>query len=302
MNDKVRMAVTLLPVILVPLFSERKRIKKHPDMQNLGSAADSACTTAKDKGTNAAKAVRNAGASTYHTGKSAAQTVSGKISDKRHEHAYKKNIRTYQKNVKEEHSLLKQFEKEKKKHRARRLKNESDVSIPKIMQPHSEPDNDEEMKSIPGSEVLQIAPPDEHEQARLVPATTEMPDDNISVAAGYAKNKQESEDITMKRNEDMTQNTGPYIEEKIKGHEFPGLESGELHKQHKHALDSKNDANIEVKETKQNDSLFEKHRKMHEDHITVIGRKSGANNELNPSRKQKKLEKKMHSHRDKNYS
>ena len=100
----------------------------------------------------------------------------------------------------------------------------------------------------------------------------------------------------------MAQNTRPYIEEKIKGHELPGLESGELHKKHKHALDSKNDANIEVKETKQNDSLFEKHRKMQEDHITVIGRKSGTNSELNPSRKQKKLEKKMNRHRDKNYS
>src|SRR5699024_7531840 len=108
-----------------------KRIKEHPDMQNLGSAADSAYTTAKDKSINTAEAVRNAGASTYHTGKSAAQTVSGKISDKRHEHAYKKNIRTYQKNVKQAHSLLKQFEKEKEQHRARRLKKESNADVPK---------------------------------------------------------------------------------------------------------------------------------------------------------------------------
>lgn len=364
MNDKVRIAVTLLPVILVPLFSERKRIKKHPDMQKLGTATDSVYSTAKDKSANAVNTVRNAGSSTFHTGKSAAQTVSSKVSDKRHERAYKKDIKTYQDSIKQEQSLSKQFEKEKKKHRAKRLKEESGIKIPEIMLSHSEPDNKEKTDLMSADEeLLPIASSNEDDEARLAITTTDEPGDNdsgdSSVHAEDMTDNYDAENITVKSSENMTKNINPYteekvqelespeyesgelhkqqrealdsknaadstvdeenitvkgtdnmtkslnpdIEEKVHGYEFPGYESGELHKQHKKALDSKSgDAKITVEETEKDDSLFGRHREFQEDHIASIGRKSGIESAMSKSKKQKKIEKKINRHLDKNYS
>src|SRR5699024_11793068 len=80
---------------------------------------------------------------TYNTGKSAVSTLGGAISDRRREAAYKKEMKSYQKSVKEEDSLLRQIEKEKEKHRKKRLSDKTDVKVPKIMQSHNQPDNDE---------------------------------------------------------------------------------------------------------------------------------------------------------------
>ncbi|WP_411843448.1 hypothetical protein [Salinicoccus sp. HZC-1] len=182
MNDKVRMAVTLLPVLLVPLFNERNRIKEHPDVQKLGTASNAVYGTAKDKGTHAARAVKNASTSTYHTGKSAVSTVSGVISDKRQETAYKKDIKSYQKSVKEEDALLRQFEKEKEKHRKNRLSDQSKVKVPKIMQSHTQPDNEDksDLMTVESDHLGTSAPEPE------VYAGKKSNPDNYGIAAEYS--------------------------------------------------------------------------------------------------------------------
>lgn len=319
MNDKVRMAVTLLPVILVPLFNERNRIKEHPDMQKLGSASTTVYTTAKDKGTNAARAVKNAGTTTYNTSKSAVTTVSGVISDKRQETAYKKDIKAYQKSLKKEDSLLKQFEKEKEKHRKKRLSDKTDVKVPKIMQSHSQPDNDEksELMTVESDHIETPAPdPEIYAEKKSVP-------DNYGIAAAYYEDQsnnrssldnedEERLDLddenyddnnnTDKGMEDMPVSINSYIEEKVKGHPEESFESGDLHKKHKQALDPRGTTNAKAPQVEKEDSLFNKHRELQEQQVTEHGRKTGLESAMTKSKYQQKLEKKINKHIDKHHS
>src|SRR5699024_10077354 len=176
MNDKVRMAVTLLPVILVPLFNERNRIKEHPDMQKIGSASADVYHTAKDRGTTAALAVKSAGSTTYNTGKSAVSTLGGAISDRRREAAYKKEMKSYQKSVKEEKSLLRQFQKKKKKHSKKNI------------QSHKHPENDEKSDLMTvGSEHVEAFTPDPE-----VFAEKKSLPDNYGIAKSYQEDQSDS--------------------------------------------------------------------------------------------------------------
>lgn len=324
MNDKVRMAVTLLPVILVPLFNERNRIKEHPDMQKIGSASADVYHTAKDRGTTAALAVKSAGSTTYNTGKSAVSTLGGAISDRRREAAYKKEMKSYQKSVKEEDSLLRQFEKEKEKHRKKRLSDKTDVKVPKIMQSHNQPDNDEKSDLMTvGSEHVEAFSPDPE-----VFAEKKSLPDNYGIAKSYQEDQSDSrssltesddarlgldsrehseenyneENNTGKGMGSVTNSINPYIEEKVKGHPEENYESGALHKKHKRALDPRGTSYSNVPQTEPEDSLFNRHRAMQEQKVTEHGRKTGVASAMSKSKYQQKLDKKIDRHLNKHHS
>lgn len=319
MNDKVRMAVTLLPVLLVPLFNERNRIKEHPDMKRLGSASTTVYNTAKDKGSTAAHAVKTAGTSTYNTSRSAVSTVGGAISDKRQESAYKKEMKSYQKSLKQEDSLLKQFEKEKEKHRKKRLSDKSGVKVPKIMQSHTQPDNEEKsgLMTVHDEHVETSTPdPEVYAEKKSLP-------DNYGIAAAYYEDQSDNRASLDEDNEDrldldeetgsddnntdkgmdsMTQSINPYIEEKVKGHPEESYENGKLFKKHKQALDPRGTSYAKTPQNEKDDSLFSRHREMQEQNVSAIGRKTGVESAMSKSKHQKKLEKKINRHLDKHHS
>ncbi|WP_017547825.1 hypothetical protein [Salinicoccus carnicancri] len=324
MNDKVRMAVTLLPVILVPLFNERNRIKEHPDIQKIGSASADAYHTAKDSGTTAARAVKNAGTNTYNTGKSAISTVGGAISDRRRMTAYKKEMKSYSKSVKEEDSLLRKFEKEKEKHRRKRLSDSAEIKVPKIMQSHSQPDNDEksDLMTVDSEHVKAFSPdPGVYAEKKSLP-------DNYGIARSYEAAHPESRSSLSKHDEErlgldnseyseenyieenntekgmgsMTDSINPYIEEKVKGHPEESYESGALHREHKQALDPRGTSYNKVQQTEAENSLFNRHRAMQEQKVTEHGRKTGLDSAMSRSKYQQKLDRKIDRHLDKHHS
>ena len=323
MNEKVRMAVTLLPVILVPLFNERNRIKDHPDMQRIGSASADVYHTAKDTGTTAARAVKNAGTSTYNTGKSAVSTVGGAISDRRRTTAYKKEMKSYRKSVKEEDSLLRQFEKEKEKHRRKRLSDSAAIKVPKIMQSHSQPDNDEKSDlmtvdsehaeaSSPGPRIHaeKKSSPDNYGTARFY--EEDHPESRSSLgereerpgldSRGYSEEIYNEENNTEKGMGSMTNSINPYIEEKVKGHPEENYESGALHRKHKQALDPRGTSYNKASQTEPENSLFNRHRAMQEQKVTEHGRKTGIEGAMSRSKYQQKLDRKIDRHLDKHHS
>ena len=321
MNDKVKMAATLLPVILVPLFNERKRIKKHPDVQKIGEASTTVYHAAKDKGSSAAESVKNAGASTYQTGKSAVSKVEGAIADKRMKQAYKKDQKQYEQSLKQEESLLKQFEKEKEKHRKDRLKEQTEdrISVPKILQSGSEEQNEDKSQSMTVSDDYRdtdIPSPETQAEKKSNP-------DNYGIAAEYdadqshnraslsqddeerldMETREETEDQNddeQERLDNMNQNMNHWIDKKVKGHDEDTYENGKLFTEHKNALDPRN-SETRNEDAEQDSSLFNRHRALHESQISSIGRRTGEAGAVKKSRKQKKLEKKINKHRKKQY-
>src|SRR5699024_493989 len=92
------------------------------------------------------------------------------------------------KSVKEEDSLLRQFEKEKEKHRKKRLSDKTDVKVPKIMQSHNQRDNDEKSDLMTvGSEHVEAFSPDPE-----VFAEKKSLPDNYGIAQSYQEDQSAS--------------------------------------------------------------------------------------------------------------
>ncbi|CAM2859412.1 hypothetical protein [Salinicoccus roseus] len=321
MNDKVKMAATLLPVILVPLFNERKRIKKHPDVQKIGEASTTVYHAAKDKGSSAAESVKNAGTSTYQTGKSAVSKVGGAVTDKRMKHTYKKDQKQYEQSLKQEESLLKQFEKEKEKHRKDRLKEqtESRISVPKMLQSGPEEKNGDKSQSMtvsddhrepdavsPEAQAEKKSNPDNYgiaveydtDQSRNRASLSEDDEERLAMDTSEETGAQNNDEH--ERLDNMNQNINHWIDKKVKGHDEDTYENGELFTEHKNVLDPRN-AETRNENTEQDNSLFNQHRALHESQVSSIGRRTGEAGAVKKSRKQKKLEKKINKHRKKQY-
>ena len=49
MNDKVKLLVNTLPLIIVPLITERKKFKEHPDVKNITGKTLDVSHKVKDK-------------------------------------------------------------------------------------------------------------------------------------------------------------------------------------------------------------------------------------------------------------
>src|SRR5699024_12470487 len=50
MNKNIKTLLNVLPIILIPLFTERKNIKEHPDIERLGRFSSNTYHNVKDKG------------------------------------------------------------------------------------------------------------------------------------------------------------------------------------------------------------------------------------------------------------
>lgn len=323
MNDKVKKAVTLLPVVLVPLFNERNRIKKHPDVQKISKTSNTLYHSAKDKSTSAAQTVKSAGTSTYQTGRSAISKVGDAVADRRTEHTYKKEQKQYQKSLQQEESLLKQFEKDKEKHRKQRLKEQaqSAIPVPRIMQSGSEtsdnedrshamtiddayrasefvaPETKAEMKSNPDNQG--IATEYTGEQANNRASLTEADEKRLDISDGTPDKPKDNDE--QEKFDHMEQNINYWIDKKVKGHEQDEYKNGELFTKHKNRLDPKHAVTVR-KETEQEDSLFNRHRSLHETRVSASGRKTGEPSTMTKSKRQKKLEKKIEKHKKKQYN
>ncbi|MCG1010235.1 hypothetical protein J4760_09390 [Salinicoccus sp. ID82-1] len=322
MNDKVKKAVTLLPVVLVPLFNERNRIKKHPDVQKVSATSSTIYHSAKDKSVSAAQSVKSASTTTYRTGRTAITKVGDAVADRRVHHTYKKEQKQYQKNLQQEEALLKKFEKEKEKHRKERLKEQSSIPVPKILQAESDQmdDNDDKSKAMTIDDAYR-GPENETPETKAEMKTNP---DNYGIATEYSEDQEnnrssltdddekrldidaEMTDGTEDNNEQerfdhMDQNINYWIDKKVKGHESDGYENGDLFTKHKNKLDPKHAVSVK-KETAQEDSLFNRHRGLQETRVSARGRKTGEPGAVTKSRRQKKLEKKIEKHKKKQYN
>lgn len=327
MNEKVKKAVTLLPVILVPLLNERKRIKQHPDVQKLEEKSSHAYHAAKDKSANALDTVKNAGTTTYTTGKTVLSKVSGAIDEKRSERLYTKEIKQYEDSLKEAEALEVRFQKDKEKHRKSRLKEFQKSEVPKIMQSQDEPndglsyDSGEEdpvtpeiktdMKSNPDNYGVALSYEDNQPSSRLI-ADEDDGDDVYSTEDGRTSDRSSSREDDAPRevpsnNEEqerldhMNQNINHYIEKKVKGHEEENYENGPLFTKHKNILDPKHATSNASSSADDQNSLFNRHRTMQEERVSEIGRRTGEPSSMTKSKKQMKLEKKIEKQRRKQY-
>lgn len=329
MNKNIKTLLNVLPIILVPLFTERNRIKEHPEMEKLGHFSSTAYHNVKDKGEGVYHSVKDTGTTIYHTGKSAADTVGSKISDKKQERAYQKDIKSYQRSIKKEDKLLVQFEKDKEKHRQKRLQGNftKDTVVPKIMQSDSEMSNEDKIAGMTMSSAVITEKADMVTQAEAAADTNR---ENQDIAKSY------EEDISMSRvsltqddekrleidiqdtadekddrmdnkteqsiyeENDMTTDVQQLYFDKVKDHEenINDFNPGELFKRHHEKLDPTvsydgTGATGKTGSTISEDSLFGQHRAAAEDHYTAGGRKTGIRNSAGKSRKQRKLEKKL---------
>lgn len=147
MKDKIRMAATVLPVLLVPLIRNRKEIKEHPDVKKLAKNSNILYDKVKDK----AQVVTEVGATGYNETR---DFISSKYQNSKQKHAYNKQIKDYNKLQKELEKLEADFEKDKDAHRNARLEKETVVSTP------SSEELESRMQVSKGSQKLNIQKPD----------------------------------------------------------------------------------------------------------------------------------------------
>lgn len=333
MNKNIKTLLNVLPIVLIPLFTERKHIKEHPDIERLERFSSNTYHTVKDKGEGAYQSVKATSSNVYQTGRSAVDTVGSKISDKRQERSYKKGMQSYQRSIKKEDRLLEQFEKDKDKHRRKRLEREQTdkPKVPKIMQSNHGMSNEEKTAGMTVSDdlIMDINTVDPKTEAVL---QTNV--DNQGAAEFYEENQSPSRVSLTKQDEyrlqikddeytedgkndkmdtrlpndeeiNMTQDVQQLYFDKVKDHEenIEGLEPGELFKKHHSRLDytvdydSQDNKSPDYNDDNTEKSLFEKHREQAEQYYSDHGRKSGIEKNMTKNKKQQKLEKKINKKR-----
>ncbi len=330
MNKNVKTLLNVLPIILVPLFTERDRIKEHPDMQKLGSFSSTAYHNVKDKGEDAYQTVRDTSSTIYHTGKSAANTVGSKISDKRQERAYTKDIKSYQRSIKKEDKLLAQFEKDKEKHRRKRMKEglSKETVVPKIMQSDPGMSNEEKIEGMTVSPELISEKPAAGQEIQAASATnpenqdiakhyegapsvsrvslTEEDEKRLDIDnrdTSHEKNDRmddEAKGQSIHKENTMTTDVQQLYFDKVRDHEknIDDYNPGELFKRHHEKLDptvsyDKTGNGKKTGSVISEDSLFGQHRAAAAEHYETRGRKTGIRNSRGKNKKQEKLEKKL---------
>ena len=299
MNKNLKMLATIIPLIAVPLFNERKKITKHPDVQKLGAVSNSVYTRVKDSS-------KDAASSAYKSTKNTAQTIGTKVSNTLEERSYNKEVKSYQKSLDQEESLEKRFEKDKEAHKAKRMADKDNKArsgfVPKIFQSHQEKSaediedgmtvSDELMSSnepTPDINTDKLTEPDNQEpvygevymfddiEEETEEAENTFQDDKVqNELVPYTSNAIQ----TIESSEKMT-NIQEINEEKVLNDtEFTRNsneqqdESLPLRQQHKNILDPRSAARDkhvaekkkEKEELRNNNSLFNKHRRMNFEH------------------------------------
>lgn len=301
MNKNLKMLATIIPLIAVPLFNERKKIAKHPDMQKLGAVSNSVYTRVRDSS-------KDVASSAYETTKNTAQTIGTKVSDTLEERSYNKEVKNYQKSLEQEESLEKRFEKDKAAHKEKRKADSSDKNrssfVPKIFQSHSEKSADDIKDGMTVSDELmsqnsptpdintdKLTEPDNEEpvygekymfedseeddkvQNELVPYTGNAI--QINESSEKMTNIQEINEEKVLNDTEFTRNSNDQQDENLP-----------LRQQHKNILDPRSAARekyaAEKKKEKENlrnsNSLFNKHRRMNFEHANKRKRVIGDGN------------------------
>ena len=301
MNKNLKMLATIIPLIAVPLFNERKKIAKHPDMQKLGAVSNSVYMRVRDSS-------KDVASSAYETTKNTAQTIGTKVSDTLEERSYNKEVKNYQKSLEQEESLEKRFEKDKAAHKEKRKADSSDKNrssfVPKIFQSHSEksaedikdgmtvsdelmsqnsptPDINTDKLTEPDNEepvygekyMFEDSEEDDKVQNELVPYTGNAI--QINESSEKMTNIQEINEEKVLSDTEFTRNSNDQQEEKLP-----------LRQQHKNILDPRSAARekyaAEKKKEKENlrnsNSLFNKHRRMNFEHANKRERVIGDGN------------------------
>ncbi len=295
MNKKLKMLATIIPLIAVPLFNERKKITKHPDMQKLGSVSESVYNRVKDSTTDAASTA-------YETTKNTAQNIGSKVSNTLEERSYNKEVKSYRKSLEKEESLEKRFEKDKAAHKEKRNADNDDKSrsfVPKIFQSHSEKSAEEIKDGMTVSDELmdaseetpdintgKLTEPDNQEpdygEMYMFEDIEEEPENTLE------DDKVQNELVPYKGNEiqinessEKMTNIQEINEEKVLNNTEFTRDSNEqpdetlpLRQQHKNILDPRSAARDkyvaekkkEKEELRNSNNLFNKHRRMNLEH------------------------------------
>lgn len=308
MNKNLKMLATIIPLIAVPLFNERKKITKHPDMQKLGAVSNSVYTRVKDSS-------KDAASSAYESTKNTAQTIGTKVSNTLEERSYNKELKSYQKSLDQEESLEKRFEKDKEAHKEKRRADNDDKGrssfVPKIFKSHQEKSAEDMEDSMTVSDELMSsneATPDINTD-KLTEPDNQEPDygemymfDDIEEETEdtFRDDKVQNELVpytgnaiqNIESSEKMT-NIQEINEEKVLNDtEFTRNsndlqdESLPLRQQHKNILDPRSAARDkhvaekkkEKEELRNSNSLFNKHRRMNFEHANKRKRIIGDGN------------------------
>lgn len=277
MNKNIKLLATILPLIVVPLINERKNISKHPDMQKLGAVSNSVYNRVKDSSKNIAD-------KTYDS----AQHIGEKITHTLDERSYNKEQKSYQKSLNKEESLDKKFEKEKAVHRAQRLQDEDDKNhsiVPKIFQSHHEKTSEEIADGMTVSDEFIVSneeSPEINVDKKTEPDNEEPVygemymfenDENKLPIRKTTSIKESSEKMTNIENLNEEENVQHTEEEKKLS----------LHEQHKQTLDPRSTARNkyaaekrqEKQELRNNNSLFNQHRRLNFEHANSRTRTVG---------------------------
>lgn len=297
MNKNIKMLATIVPLIVVPLINERKNITKHPDVQKLGAVSNSVYTRVKDSS-------KHLASNAYETTKSTAQNIGDKVSHTLDERSYNKEVKNYQKSLNKEESLDKKFARDKAAHKAERENAKDDKNrsiVPKIFQSHHDKTADEMEDGMSVSEDFIVS--NEVTPDINVDKLTEPDNQEPDYGEMYMFEDEEDEQDELiihntnqkqtKESSEKMQNIKELNEEKVLNHleteETNNEETPSLHEQHKNILDPRSAARdkhtADKKKAKQelrnDNSLFNKHRRLNFEHANKLERKVGDGSQYN---------------------
>jgi hypothetical protein len=318
MNNKLKLIVNVLPVVLVPLFYGRKKIKEHPDIAKLNEVSQKAYTSVKDKSVDTAESlkdtadtIKDKSVSAYESGKHTYDTVSDKISETRQNRQQKKEVKQ---RLKKEKESRKKFKEESNK--TDEVDSLSITKIPKMMKSHHFSLTNEEKtrgmlvsKEVMGRQQPLLERPNFREANTHHPVIYDydqekrfsegqasekehlaLADPGVDDTLGLEHNTQQMKENNMSQ----TNNVQEEYFKRVRDHEdnIEAFNNSHLFLKHRQSLAP----NLKTEDTEpafEQSELFQKHRKQAEEHIEKIGRKTSAENHMKRSKKQQKLDEKL---------
>lgn len=305
MNNKLKFIVNVLPVVLVPLFLGRKKIKEHPDIEKLSDASKSAYTTVKDKSIDTAGTIKDKSVSAYETGRHTYDVVSDKVSETKHSIQEKREAR---KQLKEEKA------EEKRKNQLKEEHSLSLTDIPKMMKSHTSLSNEEKMRGMLVSDkVLHTSPllleagykeinsnhPAIYDYDKDISSDDDASFDEEQLALTVQSfddtlNKEENNHAEEEKDMTHINNVQEEYFNRVKGHEknIEAFNNSHLFLRHRESL-APNLKTEDESTVLEHSALFQRHREQAESHIEKMGRRTSIDSNMKRSKHQKKLDSKL---------
>lgn len=312
MNSKLKLIVNVLPVVLVPLFSERKKIKEHPDIEKLNTASKSAYSSVKDKSVDTANAIadtagtiKDKSVSAYETGKYTYDVVSDKISETKQNMQQKKELKHRRKKAKENNTA---------DHYAVDEHLES-AKVPKMMQSHTSMlSNEEKTRGMLVSDAVMQNKPFllespayresntqhpviyDYDKEKWFDDETDLDEEQLALTSDSMDGTLRLENNTLQLEENDMAHTNVQEEyfKRVRNHEenIEAFNNSHLFLKHRDSLAP----NLKVDDEEQvieHAPLFQKHREQAESHIEKLGRKTSVDKNMKRSKQQQKLDGKL---------